>query len=118
MQQQYHLENNRAVPSWGKEIFSDLCIIIRPSASEELANFVKYTIALTQAHLQLSKQTSQVQSNKYAASCGVAIGSEVSVCPFVCDATEFAATALSAQTRHSKEFPSAKCTLQLGDCRL
>ncbi|KAL0055047.1 hypothetical protein WJX82_006256 [Trebouxia sp. C0006] len=64
LQQQYHLENNRAVPSWGKEIFSDLCIIIRPSASEELANFVKYTIALTQAHLQLSKQTSQVQSNK------------------------------------------------------
>lgn len=64
LQQQYHLENNRAVPSWGKEIFSDLCIIMRPSAPEELANFIKYTIALTQAHLQISSQTSTVQSNK------------------------------------------------------
>ncbi len=91
---------------------------MRPSASEELAKFVKYTIALTQAHLQLSKQTSQVQSNKYAAFCSVAIGSEVSVCPFVCYAMEFVATALSAQNRHSEGFPSAKCTLQLGDCRL
>ncbi len=118
LQQQYHLENNRAVPSWGKEIFSDLCIIIRPSASEELANFVKYTIALTQAHLQLSKQTSQVQSNKYAAFCSVAICSGVSVCPFVCDAMEFVAIALSAQNNHSKDFPSAVCTLQLGDFRL
>ena len=58
------MENNRAVPPWGKEIFSDLCIIIRPSSQEELANSIKYAIALTQAHLQISNQTTTVQSNK------------------------------------------------------
>ena len=66
LQRQYNLENNRAVPQWGKEIFSDLCIIMRPSKPEEVANFIKYAIALTQAHLQVSKQTSTVQSNRSA----------------------------------------------------
>ena len=64
LQQQYHLDNNRSIPQWGQEIFSDLCIIMRPSEPQELANFIKYTIALTQAHLQLSKQTSTVQNNR------------------------------------------------------
>lgn len=64
LQRQYNLENNRAVPQWGKEIFSDLCIIMRPSKPAEVANFIKYAIALTQAHLQVSKQTSTVQSNR------------------------------------------------------
>ncbi|KAL3149332.1 hypothetical protein ABBQ32_002138 [Trebouxia sp. C0010 RCD-2024] len=64
LQRQYHLDNNRSIPQWGHEIFSDLCIIMRPSEPQEVANFIKYAIALTQAHLQISKQTSTVQSNR------------------------------------------------------
>lgn len=64
LQRQYKLENNRKMPDWGKEIFSDLCIITRPEKPEDLANFLKYTIALTQAHLQLAKQTTQMQQNR------------------------------------------------------
>ena len=64
LQERYHLSNNRSVPDWGKEIFSHLCVIMRPTTTEELGNFIKYTIALTQAYLQLSVQTSKIPSNK------------------------------------------------------
>ncbi len=48
----------------------------------------------------------------------VGICSRVSVCPFVCDAMEFVAIALSAQNNHSEDFPSAVCALKSGDFRL
>ena len=33
LQKQYGMTTNRATPEWGKAIFSDLCVILRPQAS-------------------------------------------------------------------------------------
>jgi hypothetical protein len=34
LQKQYGMTTNRATPEWGKAIFSDLCVILRPQASK------------------------------------------------------------------------------------
>eukprot|EP00878_Enallax_costatus_P036046 GHUV01040331.1.p1 GENE.GHUV01040331.1~~GHUV01040331.1.p1 ORF type:complete len:122 (+),score=13.34 GHUV01040331.1:245-610(+) len=44
----------RKIPDWGKQIFSPLCVCIKPEAPEELAGFMKYAVALTRAHLMVS----------------------------------------------------------------
>lgn len=55
LQGKYDLESNRGVPDWGKAIFSPLCVIMRPESSEDLGRFLKYTLALTQLHVQIAK---------------------------------------------------------------
>jgi hypothetical protein len=45
----------RRVPEWGQRIFSPHCVCIRPSGAEELAGFIKYSIALSRAHLMYSR---------------------------------------------------------------
>lgn len=44
---------SRAVPEWGKAIFSPLAVCMRPSSEEGLAGFIKYCVALTRAHLMV-----------------------------------------------------------------
>jgi len=44
----------RAVPEWGAAIFSDRCVCITPSSTDELLGFIKYAVALTRAHLMYS----------------------------------------------------------------
>ena len=64
LQEAYQLTNTRSIPDWGKDIFSDLCIIMRPSSLEDIASFVKYTIALVQAHLSITNGTGTVKKNR------------------------------------------------------
>jgi phycocyanobilin:ferredoxin oxidoreductase len=55
LQIKYGLESNRTIPDWGSAIFSKLCVIVRPSAPQEVAKFLKYTIALANFHVQLGR---------------------------------------------------------------
>ena len=64
LQSRYDLENNRVIPDWGKEIFSEYCIIMRPTEPKQLSNFIKYTISLTHSHLQIAQQCSKLSANK------------------------------------------------------
>lgn len=45
----------RAVPDWGAEIFSPLCVSIAPRTPDELSRFARYCLALHRAHLQLAR---------------------------------------------------------------
>jgi phycocyanobilin:ferredoxin oxidoreductase len=51
----YGVQSNRQVPEWGKDIFSDHCVICRPQKPEEVAAFLKYAIALTLFHVQMGR---------------------------------------------------------------
>lgn len=53
LQAKYELENNRSIPPWGQAIFSPCCVIMRPQGGEDLGRFLKYTLALTQLHVQV-----------------------------------------------------------------
>ncbi|KAK9814432.1 hypothetical protein WJX72_005832 [[Myrmecia] bisecta] len=64
LQQQYRMVNNRSIPDWGAAIFSDACVIIRPTSDEELADFLKYCIALVRVHLHMSLNAMPVQTNR------------------------------------------------------
>lgn len=64
LQERYGMATNRATPEWGKAIFSDLCVILRPQGPEDVSNFLKYAIALTRVHLQLSKLITPVTQNR------------------------------------------------------
>ncbi len=44
---------SRAVPDWGKAIFSPLAVCMRPNTDAALAGFIQYCIALTRAHLMV-----------------------------------------------------------------
>ena len=44
LQKQYGMTTNRATPEWGKAIFSDLCVILRPQASK--TSMMKFELAL------------------------------------------------------------------------
>jgi phycocyanobilin:ferredoxin oxidoreductase len=60
------MESNRAIPDWGRAIFSDLCVIVRPESAEELERFLLYTIALNHVHILLSKQAQPVTQGRCA----------------------------------------------------
>jgi hypothetical protein len=45
---------SRAVPDWGRAIFSPLAVCMRPDSDQALAGFIKYCVALTRAHLMVS----------------------------------------------------------------
>ena len=42
MQKQLQLEGHREIPEWGKEIFSQHCLCMRPSCQEEVAVWTAY----------------------------------------------------------------------------
>ena len=66
LQEVHGMESNRSVPEWGKAIFSDLCVIVRPGSAEELERFMLYTIALHQVHILLSKNAGPVTGSRWA----------------------------------------------------
>lgn len=45
----------RSLPQWGREIFSDVCVAVRPTSPEEVASFITYAAALTRLHMQVAK---------------------------------------------------------------
>lgn len=60
LQEQFGLESNRGIPEWGRDIFSDMCVIVRPEDPDELSRFIQYCIALHQTHLILSQHARPV----------------------------------------------------------
>jgi phycocyanobilin:ferredoxin oxidoreductase len=46
---------SRVIPDWGKDIFSPLCVCVRPRSGAELAGFIEYSAALCRAHLALAQ---------------------------------------------------------------
>ena len=64
------MTNNRTKPDWGEAIFSEHCVIMRPSDEAALADFIKYAIAVTRMHLQLARLAMPVQTNRCAPSQG------------------------------------------------
>ena len=60
------MATNRSTPEWGRAIFSDLCVILRPGGPDDVSSFLKYALGLTRAHLQLARLVQPVQSNRRA----------------------------------------------------
>lgn len=54
LQEKHGLQNNRKIPEWGQDIFSDMCVIMRPESPDELQRFMLYCIDLHRVHLHLS----------------------------------------------------------------
>lgn len=57
------MENNRALPEWGRAVLSDLCIMMTPAGEAELTAFVKYCIALAHAYLEVARHVQAPTSN-------------------------------------------------------
>ena len=56
LQKECGVASNRSQPEWGKDIFSDSCILTRPSGDEELLKkFLRYALSLHAAHLTFSE---------------------------------------------------------------
>ena len=64
LQQEFGVENNRAMPDWGKEIFSDHCIMMRPDSVEQLSNFIKYAVCLVRVHLRYAHACNAIEHNR------------------------------------------------------
>ena len=54
LQEKYGLQNNRKIPEWGQDIFSDMCVIMRPQSHDELQRFMLYCNDLHRVYLHLS----------------------------------------------------------------
>ena len=55
LQQKYGVQTNSNIPEWGKQIFSDFCIQMRPESPEDVGKFLKYTLAIVSFHLQFAR---------------------------------------------------------------
>eukprot|EP00889_Picochlorum_renovo_P003251 jgi/Picre1/30281/NNA_005645.t1 len=55
LQDTYNVATNRGIPDWGRDIFSPLCILLRPTSPEDMGGFLKYTLALINFHLQFAR---------------------------------------------------------------
>eukprot|EP00798_Chlamydomonas_sp_ICE-L_P016547 gene16547-22776_t len=53
-------DNQRAIPEWGQNIFSPLCVCMRPKDGEEFAGFMKYAVGLHRAHMMLAQLSEPV----------------------------------------------------------
>ena len=56
LQDQYKLQNNRKIPEWGRDIFSDMCVILRPKDLEEVQRFMQYSSDLHRVYLHLASR--------------------------------------------------------------
>ena len=54
LQEKHGLQNNRKIPEWGQDIFSDMCVIMRPQSQDELQRFMLYCSDLHRVYLHLS----------------------------------------------------------------
>jgi hypothetical protein len=68
LQEELRMENNRTIPEWGRAIFSDLCVIMRPVSSDDVRAFVGYAIALTRTHLQIARLVRPVEADRLESS--------------------------------------------------
>lgn len=62
LQSKYKVATNRTVPEWGKAIFSEFCVCVRPNTPEELGSFLKYAIALCDFYVQMAKLATPLKS--------------------------------------------------------
>ena len=63
LQERYSVKTNRAIPDWGKEIFSPLCVLMRPTNPEDVGKFMRYCLALADFHIQFAKLSTPVDKN-------------------------------------------------------
>jgi len=63
----FEVQNNRAIPEWGKEIFSDRCVLMRPNTHQSLDVFYRYAVALVRVHLKYAQLCGPVQHNRWVA---------------------------------------------------
>ena len=62
LQQKYGVVTNSDIPEWGRNIFSDFCIQLRPESPEHVGRFLKYALALVHFHLQFARLALPVKS--------------------------------------------------------
>mmetsp|Transcript_25182 Transcript_25182/g.59952 ORF Transcript_25182/g.59952 Transcript_25182/m.59952 type:complete len:149 (-) Transcript_25182:251-697(-) len=63
---QQDFEVKRDVPEWGQKIFSDLCVLVRPTTAKEVGGFVKYVAASLTLHLKTSYLVDPVDGSQAA----------------------------------------------------
>lgn len=63
LQQKYDIHTNSDIPEWGRNIFSDFCIQLRPESPEDVGKFLKYSLALVHFHLQFARLALPLQSS-------------------------------------------------------
>lgn len=54
-QLQSDYDAHRKIPDWGRDIFSESCVAIRPENGRELASFITYACTLTRVHMTVAK---------------------------------------------------------------
>lgn len=64
IQKKYDVATNRSIPDWGKEIFSEYCILMRPETPADVGKFIKYALALTHFHVQFARLANPVDPGK------------------------------------------------------
>lgn len=62
LQKKYNVVTNSKVPEWGKSIFSECCVQVRPESSEDVGNFIKYLLALSHFHVQFARLATPVKT--------------------------------------------------------
>ncbi|CAG9464871.1 unnamed protein product [Pedinophyceae sp. YPF-701] len=56
LQARHKIDMQRALPEWGREIFSDLCVAGRPADDAQIAGFLRYTVDLAKFHCLAAKR--------------------------------------------------------------
>lgn len=62
LQKKYDISTNSSIPDWGKSIFSECCVQMRPESSEDTGKFIKYLLALCHFHVQYARLATPVDS--------------------------------------------------------
>jgi phycocyanobilin:ferredoxin oxidoreductase len=57
-------QSNQALPSWGRNILSHLCISIKPNNDAEVDMFINYACALARIHLEVSRLVDPVSPDR------------------------------------------------------
>lgn len=57
------MENNRAIPDWGRMVLSDLCVMMRPESEADITAFFNYCVAVVHAYLQISRHVQPPSTN-------------------------------------------------------
>jgi hypothetical protein len=64
LQERHELASNRKVPDWGKEIFSEYCLLMQPKSTEELSAFIKYVISLHEIYMRIACNMAPLQTER------------------------------------------------------
>jgi len=57
------LSASQALPEWGQEIFSPLCVCLRPISTDETYQFIRYACSITRLHLEISRLMYPIESS-------------------------------------------------------